>query len=187
MNLILGLGNPTEEYAKTRHNLGRNCATSLAQQQGLKEFREEKKLFSLVTEGKIGKEKAVVALPQTFMNKSGQAVGALIKKYKVKPRDVVVLQDDADLELGRVKFSFGKHSAGHKGVESVKRSIGTWDFWRVRMGIQRKKRIPAEELVLKKLTPEEEKIAEKLFKHISDGIKVAFTDGFDKAMSLYNK
>lgn len=187
MKLIIGLGNPGEEYAKTRHNLGRACAEVVAKENGLKAFAEDRKLYSLVTEGKIGKEKVVVALPQTFMNKSGQAVSALIKKYKVKPKDVIVLHDDADLELGRVKFSFARHSAGHKGVESVKRALGTWDFWRVRIGMQKKKRVPAEILVLKKLSHDEEKIVKKLFKHISEGLEVAFTDGFEKAMSLYNK
>ena len=127
------------------------------------------------------------------MNKSGDAVRQIkdlrlkIKDKKKEIENLVIIHDDLDIPFGKYKLSFNKSSGGHKGVESVKRSIGTWDFWRVRMGIQRKKRIPAEELVLKKLTPEEEKIAEKLFKHISDGIKVAFTDGFDKAMSLYNK
>src|SRR3989344_8225130 len=187
MKLILGLGNPGAELEKTRHNLGRNCAQYLAKQSELKELKEEKYFFSLLTEGKIGKEKVVVALPQTFMNKSGQAASALVKKYKIKPADVIILHDDSDIELGRVKFSFAKHSAGHKGVESVRRALGTWDFWRIRMGIQKKKRIPAMDLVLKKLSPDEERIAKKIFKHVAEGIKTAFTDGFEKAMSLYNK
>lgn len=186
MFLIIGLGNPGVTHERTRHNFGRMVAGVIASKHDCDDWRHEKKFFSLVVAGKIGKENIEIALPETFMNKSGHAANTLSRFYKIKPDHVIVLHDDADLPLGRVKFSFGKRSAGHKGVESVKRAIGTWGFWRIRLGIQKKKRISAEKLVLKKFTSDEEKIAKKIAAHVSEGLDVALAEGFEKAMSLYS-
>ncbi len=189
MLIIAGLGNPGEQYEETRHNLGRETVLALAKTQE-KEFHLEKKWKAEVCEIKIGKAKAVLLLPNTFMNKSGAAVAPAARFFKVKPKEIFLIHDDADLPLGRAKLSFGKHSAGHKGVESVIRALKTRDFWRFRLGIAGRqsasRRIPAENLVLKKFIPDEFKLAKKIVKKTIVAIEVAATDGPEKAMNSYN-
>lgn len=134
MYIIVGLGNPGEEYENTRHNTGRMTVESFCVAEKFGEFSFDKKINSLKAEGKIGKEKVLCLLPETFMNKSGSALKGLIKSAKAA-KQLVVIHDDLDLPLGRLKLSFSKSSAGHKGVESVMRAIKTKDFWRLRVGI----------------------------------------------------
>lgn len=186
MILIAGLGNPGEEYKATRHNLGREIVESLAKSLDFKGFRFEKKWNAQIAEGKIGKEKAILILPETFMNKSGNAVAPIARFYKIKPKDIYVIHDDADLPLGGAKLSFGKHSAGHKGVESIIRNLKTIEFWRFRIGIGGKRDIPAEKMVLKKFTPDELKLAKKIQKKTIEAIEVVASDSPEKAMNYYN-
>lgn len=186
MILIVGLGNPSQDYKGTRHNVGREIAETAAKSFGLASFRLEKKWNALVAEGKIGRQKTTLLLPETFMNKSGNAIIPAARFYKIKPKDIYVIHDDADLALGKSKLSFGKHSAGHKGVESVIRALKTRDFWRFRIGIAGRKDIPAEKIVLKKLTPDELKLAKKIHKKTVEAIEIVATDGPEKAMNNYN-
>lgn len=186
MILIVGLGNPGEKFQNTRHNIGREIAVALVKNFELPEFRYEKRWNSQVSEGKIGKEKIVVLLPDTFMNKSGNAVAPAARFYKTKAKDIYVTHDDADIALGRAKLSFGKHSAGHKGVESAIRALKTRDFWRFRIGIAGRRDIPAEKLVLKKFTPDELKLAKKIIKKTLEAVEVVATEGPEKAMNDYN-
>ncbi|MBI2122114.1 MAG: aminoacyl-tRNA hydrolase [Candidatus Sungbacteria bacterium] len=198
MILIVGLGNPGDKFLGTRHNIGRETAQSIGNKFGFPEFKFEKKWNALISEGRIEKIKATLLLPDTFMNKSGNAAGPVARFYKVKPRDTIVLHDDADILLGRAKLSFHKHSAGHKGVESIKRALGSWDFWRLRVGIQppfgaslakggRKKRVEAEKLVLQKLKPDEQKQIRKLEKKIFEGVGAFATGEQEKAVGIINK
>ncbi len=204
MILIVGLGNPGEEYKGTRHNVGREIVEALAKsssfkvpkpaewagipaaKSGLGNFHFEKKWNAYVSEGKISREKVVLLLPETFMNRSGNAVAPIARFYKIKPKDIYIIHDDADLPLGRAKLSFGKHSAGHKGVESVIRNLKTIKFWRFRIGIGDKRDIPAEKMVLKKLAPDEEKLVKKIQKKTIEAIEVAAGDGPEYAMNSYN-
>ena len=134
MYTIAGLGNPGEEYENTRHNTGRIVVEAFCNKQKFDEFKEDKKTNSLKTEGKIGKSKILCLLPETFMNKSGSALKKVTASKK-KAEKLIVVHDDIDLILGKFKISFGKGSAGHKGVESVMRAVGTKDFYRVRVGV----------------------------------------------------
>lgn len=193
MLLIVGLGNPGEQYNGTRHNVGRETVWALAKTarparlwRGSAEFRLEKKWKALVAEIKIGKTKAVLLLPDTFMNKSGNAIAPAARFFKIKTKDIYLIHDDADLPLGRVKLSFGKRSAGHKGVESVMRALKTREFWRFRIGIGGKRDTPAEKLVLKKFTPEEMKLAKKITKKTIEAVEVTAIEGPEKAMNEYN-
>lgn len=187
MLLIIGLGNPGDEFKKTRHNIGRETAQVLQEKMDFPEFRFEKKWNALVSEGKIDKEKIIISLPNTFMNKSGNAVAPILRFFKVKPKDIYVIHDDADLELGAAKLSFGKHSAGHKGVESVMRSLKTRDFWRFRIGIAGRKDAPAEKLVLKKFTPKELLTAKKIIRRTVEAIMSLAKNGPERTMNTYNQ
>lgn len=134
MKIIVGLGNPGEKYKLTRHNAGRIILSEFLKAQKFSEPTEDKKIKALKTEGKVGKEKVLILIPETYMNKSGLSLKNIITSKK-KAADMVVIHDDIDLPLGKYKISFGRGSAGHKGVESIMRVAQTKDFTRVRMGI----------------------------------------------------
>lgn len=166
--LIIGLGNIGDEYARTRHNTGFMVVDALAKREQAA-WTLEKKLFSEIAEIIHGKERIVLAKPQTLMNGSGKAAGALVKQYT--PKHIVVAHDDIDIPLGDLKFSFGKRSAGHKGVESAIRALKTKDFWRLRVGIhppRAKKKVDAMKLILGKFTPAEGRL---LTRAIRDAIE----------------
>jgi PTH1 family peptidyl-tRNA hydrolase len=132
--IVVGLGNPGEEYVETRHNMGRMVLDSFVKKNDWSEWEMDKKLNSLVSDGKIGKNKVLLLKPETFMNKSGEAVKSLVKTKKAA-ETLVVIHDDLDLPLGKIKISFNKSSGGHKGVESIMRAIKTEAFVRLRLGI----------------------------------------------------
>jgi len=132
--IVVGLGNPGEEYIETRHNMGRMVLDSFVKKNDWSEWEMDKKLNSLVSDGKIGKNKVLLLKPETFMNKSGEAIKSLVKTKKAA-ETLVVIHDDLDLPLGKIKISFNKSSGGHKGVESIIRAIKTEAFIRLRLGI----------------------------------------------------
>lgn len=187
MILIIGLGNPGDQYRGTRHNLGREIAATFVKDAGGSPFHSEKKWNAEISEGKSGKEKWITVLPDTMMNKSGSAAGPAARFFKTKPEDIFIIHDDADILLGRAKLSFGKHSAGHKGVESVMRALKTRDFWRFRIGIAGRRDIPAEKLVLKKFTPEEMRYVKKITKRTVEALQMAIVEEPEHAMNSYNK
>lgn len=134
MKYIVGLGNPGEESVGSRHNIGREALFSMQKKYGFDDWKENKKTNSLESIGKIGREKVTLILPNTFMNLSGRAVLKYVTSKK-KVDDTLVIYDDLDLGLGVVKLSRGKGSGGHKGVESVIKSLRSKDFSRLRLGI----------------------------------------------------
>src|SRR3990167_7025611 len=188
MFLIIGLGNPGEEYENTRHNIGRAIVGKCAKKNDLPDFEYNKKSNALVAQGKIDKEKVIFALPETFMNKSGLAVSALAKYYKIKPEQLFIVHDDVDLPIGKIKISFDKSSAGHKGVENVIKNLKTQKFWRVRVGIGgEKKNKQAMELGLKKFSAKENDEIKKDVKKSSDALLCAVSESPQKAMTVYNQ
>jgi len=179
MYTIAGLGNPGEEYENTRHNTGWIVARAFCKAQKFDSFEEDNKIKALKTEGKIGKEKVLCFLPETFMNKSGFSLKKIITSKK-KAGKLIVIHDDIDIPLGKWKVSFGKGSAGPKGVESVMRSVKTKDFFRIRVGISPstptgKIKKPQGEKVLDflmgKFKPKELDIFKKISKKIVDEIE----------------
>ncbi len=171
MKIIVGLGNPGPEYKKTRHNTG--------------EF-----YLSKLSETNLDNKKVRLIWPNEFMNNSGAGLKKELAKLKskTKPQNILVIHDDLDIEFGKIKLSFGKSSAGHKGVESVIKFLKTNKFWRLRVGIAPQKKPDHKKMVdfiLKKFTPAEEKILNKNFKKISQGLETWLTHP-GKAMSLIN-
>jgi len=148
IKLVVGLGNPGNEYENTRHNIGFIFIDVLAEYLNVSE---------------VGLR---LAKPQTFMNKSGTAVSALSKYYKAKSENILVIHDDIDILWGRYKFSFGRSSAGHQGVESIIKALKTKNFWRLRIGIQPtvKRHTSADKIILKKFTPAEIKTLNQTIK-----------------------
>lgn len=134
--LVVGLGNPGPQYAKTRHNLGFMVADLLAGRIGA-QFKVHKRSGAEVVTGRLGHRPVVLAKPRTFMNESGRQVGPLAKFYSVLPADVIVIHDELDIDFGRIRLKLGGGEGGHNGLRSVANALGTKDFQRVRIGIGR--------------------------------------------------
>ncbi|MEO6794293.1 MAG: aminoacyl-tRNA hydrolase [Mycobacterium sp.] len=134
--LVVGLGNPGPNYARTRHNVGFMVADLLAERIG-SGFKLHKKSGADVATGRLGGYPVVLARPRCFMNESGRQVGPLAKFYSVPPADVVVIHDDLDLDFGRIRLKQGGGEGGHNGLRSIATVLGSKDFRRIRFGIGR--------------------------------------------------
>lgn len=189
IRLILGLGNPGKEYENTRHNTGRIAAEYFSALGGpALGWAHHKKSNTLIKEFKLAGKGVLVALPETFMNKSGVAIVKLIRPKK-ELKELVVIHDDIDLPLGRFKISYGKSSGGHKGVESVMRALKTKNFVRVRIGVSPKKKPPQKELIkfiTGKFKPSELEVFKKVEKKVAEALAVMISDSVDRAMSEFN-
>ncbi len=192
--IFVGLGNPGEEYENTRHSTGRMLLNMLGKSLGA-EWKDDKKLNSLVAKVKLGKTPIILFLPNTFMNKSGSAVKPLIGSLKAAEK-LMVVYDDLDLPFGVSKISFNKSSGGHRGLESIIKAIKTEKFARVRVGISPttgtgKIRKPQGEdavtkVIMGKFKPEEMLQLKKLSKKIEEALETFVTDGLERAMTGFN-
>ena len=186
MHLIVGLGNPGAEYAKTRHNAGFMLADLLAKHWRA-DWSAAKKFQSRVAKAERDGQRVVLCEPQTFMNASGEAVGALVKFYQLPLKNLVVAMDDADLPLGEIRLRPGGSSGGHHGLESIEAHLGTREFARLRIGIGRKD--GAREItghVLGKLNVGEMTVMEKVLARAADQLECWLAHGLQKAMSQFN-
>lgn len=193
--IVVGLGNPGEEYASTRHNSGRIVLDLVREEFDGGDFGSDKKLNALTSEVKIGKEKVLLVAPETFMNKSGKTVGQLVKNKKAAEK-MLVIYDDFQLPIGRMKISFNKSSGGHNGLESVIKAVKTEAFPRLRVGTapataKGDAKIPhGEEKILKfilgEFKPDEMKTIKKLGKRAAEGIELFVKEGRDKATGVVN-
>lgn len=147
MTIIIGLGNPGDKYQKTPHNIGFEIIDKIAEVNDFPEFKLSKKFKAFTSE----KNQTILVKPETFMNESGQAVKAIKSFYKTN--EIIVIHDDIDLVIGKIKLSKNSGSAGHKGIDSIIKELGTKDFERIRVGIQPEKGKPkeVEKYVLRKL------------------------------------
>jgi peptidyl-tRNA hydrolase, PTH1 family len=134
IRLIVGLGNPGADYETTRHNAGFWLADHLADDLRAT-FNLEKSFFGFVAKARLGANNVLLLKPTTYMNKSGQAVGALARFYKLTPEQVLVLHDELDLMPGQVKLKQGGGHAGHNGLKDIQAALGSPTFWRLRIGI----------------------------------------------------
>lgn len=175
MVLIVGLGNPGKKYNKTWHNIGFMVVENLRlKEKSFSPWKKSKKFQSQISKGKILDQEVLLVKPQTFMNKSGQAVKLLIKNVSLNlPNDLIVVHDDIDILLEKIKISTSKGAAGHKGVQSIINQLKTKDFIRFRIGIQPKLAKPknVEDFVLKKLNKNEEKTIKEVAKRAIEKIE----------------
>jgi PTH1 family peptidyl-tRNA hydrolase len=195
VHVIVGLGNPDDEHIGTRHNTGRMLVERLHATHAFGEWKTEKKPPMLWAKGDIAGKKAVLVVPNTYMNNSGRAVAHFVKSKK-DAGNCVVVYDDMDLPLGTIKISHGRSSGGHNGVESVIKLLKTRDFVRVRVGVSPKgakgmaKKPVGEERVIKfllgKFTTSETAELKKVFKKVIEAIEVVVTQGYQAAMTAYN-
>jgi PTH1 family peptidyl-tRNA hydrolase len=192
MKLIVGLGNPGFLYARNRHNIGFMCVSYLARMRKITYDRKQGHARTGI--GNIGGYRVVLARPQTYMNASGESVSALMKKLNVNASDLIVIHDDLDLPVGKIRLRFGGSSGGHKGIDSIIARIGTGDFYRVRVGIGRPE-IDAEatdkesaviDYVLKDFTRDEKKVIDTVIPEVSEAIVYLLAEGLTAAMNKYN-
>jgi PTH1 family peptidyl-tRNA hydrolase len=189
MKLIVGLGNPGRAYAANRHNIGFSCLSYFARAQGIK--LDKKQGLARIGTGTVAGNKVVLARPHTFMNNSGQSVSRLMRKFKVNPGDLLVIHDDLDLPLAKVRLSSGSGSGGHKGVNSIIKELGTQDFTRLRVGIGRPANPnPTDEdiiaYVLSNFTPDEKQAISSVIPKVAEAILCLLTEGLTTAMNRFN-
>jgi PTH1 family peptidyl-tRNA hydrolase len=187
MKLIVGLGNPGRNYARNRHNIGFICINHFARSQGVKFDRKQSR--ARTGTGKIAGNEVVLAKPQTHMNSSGESVSRLVKRFKINLEDLIVIHDDLDLPLGKIRLSSGSSSGGHKGINSIIKELGSQDFIRLRIGIGRPAGVSEEEIiayVLSDFMPEQRKAIAPVIPKVSEAILCLLTEGLEAAMNRYN-
>jgi PTH1 family peptidyl-tRNA hydrolase len=189
MKLIGGLGNPGRSYAHNRHNIGFICLNHFARSQGIK--LDKKKGLARIGEGKAAGNKVVLARPQTFMNNSGQSVSRLVDRFDIDLNDLIVIHDDLDLPLAKIRINFGSSSGGHKGINSIIQELGSQDFIRIRIGIGRPNKPEVSEddiiaYVLSDFTPTEKRAIDKIIPTVSEAILCLLKEGLTPAMNRFN-
>ena len=185
MHLVVGLGNPGEAYRLTRHNLGFLVVDHLGNDHGIRLTR--KRAESLWGRGAIAGHPVILVKPQTFMNRSGEAVAALIRYFSLSPEHLVVIQDDLDLEFGRMRLVPGGGTGGHRGVNSIHETLGVIQYVRLKIGIDRPGAGESPERYV--LSPWSEDQWAELLQVVAGAaaaIAKLLTDGLDKAMTMVN-
>ncbi len=193
MKLIVGLGNPGRGYANNRHDVGFVCLNHFARMQGIR--FDKKQGRARIGLGEVAGSKVVVAKPQTYMNLSGQSVSLLVKKFNVSLNDLLVIHDDLDLSLGKIRIRQDGSSGGHKGIGSIIAELGSPNFIRIRVGIGRPVKnegiteFSEDEIiayVLSDFTPDEKQAITQVIPMVSEVILCILTDGPLAAMNRYN-
>ena len=187
MKIIVGLGNPGREYEKTRHNAGFMVIDRLAA--ALQAPVDKRMLRALTGQGRIGDEKVLLVKPQTYMNLSGEAVGALLRWFKLAPADLLVICDDLDLPPGKMRIRARGGSGGQKGMQSIIETIGTDEFPRFRLGIGRPAGplIETADYVLGRFGPEEAGNFAEAVELAAEAVVIAVGEGLERAMNQYNR
>ena len=183
--LVVGLGNPGEEYARTRHNVGAEVVELLARRHGGKLRRQKER--SLTDEVNVGGKRMALAVPLTYMNLSGEAVAPLVRRYGVEPAQLVVVQDEMDFELGRLQVKNGGGLAGHNGLKSIVAHLHTQDFVRVRIGIGKPpgSRQGADH-VLRRFSKAERSEIDVVLEEAADAVELILAEGVEVAMNRVN-
>ena len=183
--LVVGLGNPGDEYARTRHNVGAEVVELLAKRHGatLKKGKERAR----VDQVRIGPSLVALAIPHTYMNDSGLAVAPLVRRYGVEPEQLVVVQDELDLPVGTFKVKSGGGLAGHNGLRSIKAHLHSDAFVRVRIGVGKPvSKEHGADHVLKKFSKRERTEIDVVLQDAADAVEAIAADGIDAAMNRYN-
>jgi PTH1 family peptidyl-tRNA hydrolase len=185
MKLIIGLGNPGRAYARTRHNIGFDVLDELARRCGV-EFRRSWRFPAELAETVLEGERVVLAKPRTFMNRSGEAAGPLMRKKGMTPADVIAVVDDVDLPVGRLRLRKAGSAGGHNGLKSLIEHLGADQFPRVRVGVGRDAAGDTVNHVLGTFAPDERPVIEEAVRRAADAVAAALRDGWDRAMNEFN-
>lgn len=186
--LVIGLGNPGAEFDRTRHNIGAAAAAALATRHG-EQLTKSKKERALAAELRIGEHRVAVAFPQTFMNNSGESVRLLARRFGIEEADkLVVMHDELDLDVGRLKLKAGGGLAGHNGLRSITQHVGTTDYLRLRIGLGRP---PASQLgrdfVLRRPGKAEQAELDEAVQRVCDAVEQLLQEGLEATMNTVNR
>lgn len=185
MKIFVGLGNPTPEYAATKHNVGFMLADSLANKLSATNWHE--KFNALVAESFFDGEKILIVKPQTFMNLSGEAVAPIVNFYKIDVENLVVVHDDMDLPLGTIRLRPKGSGGGHHGIESIIQHLGTQNFPRIRIGVGRPpKNWTVNHHVLSPFTQDDAQKISAAINELAPAVLCIFKEGINNAMNKFN-
>lgn len=190
--LLIGLGNPGQKYNRTRHNIGFEVIDSLAKSWSVKLVGNKRFQGSFGETRSAFGERLILLKPGTYMNRSGQSVRALVDWYKLMPSDVLVIYDDMDLPIGKVRLRLSGSAGGHNGMKSIISHLGTQTFPRLRLGISRADKTENQANktvvghVLGKFAPDERKVMDAAIMLADEAIEFSLRKGVERAMSLYN-
>ena len=185
MYLIAGLGNPTKEYDKTRHNVGFSVIDVLADRYRID--ISEKKHKALCGRGVIEGQKDLLLKPQTFMNLSGESIRAAADYYKIEPEEMIVIYDDISLDPGQLRIRLKGSAGGHNGIKNIIANLGTQDFPRIKVGVGAKPpRMDLADYVLSRFGAGEQKLMEEAFGEAAEAAVMMMTDGAERAMNHFN-
>ena len=186
MYLVVGLGNPGEEYENTPHNLGFRVVDLLAERHKIRLSRKDSRALTGV--GEVEGQAVMLAKPQTFMNLSGTSVGPLMEKHSLTPADLILVYDELDLPWGELRIKPRGSAAGHKGPTSVIGSLGTREFVRVRLGINPGHEIrEGAEYLLSPIKRSQQKETEELVGRGADAVASIIAEGVEKSMTKFNR
>ena len=186
MKLVVGLGNPGAEYAGTRHNIGFEVIEELAARWNADSAKS--KYQSIIREARIKEEKVLLIAPQTYMNRSGEAIWQVVKFYQVESSDLVVICDDMNLPLGRIRWRASGSAGGQKGLNDIIRRLGHDQIPRLRMGIGRPEgRMDVTSWVLGRFRPDEKPDAESYVLRAANSVEKWIAEGIESAMNEYNR
>ena len=186
MKLIVGLGNPGKNYQNTRHNIGFMFLDEIANRENIK-FKLDTKLKCEITELKVNDEKVLLIKPQTYMNLSGQSVYAVCKYYNIDLSDILVIQDDLDLEIGKLRFRAKGSSGGHKGIQNIIDQFASNEFKRLKVGISKVEAKDTIDYVLGRFGKNEMNILSEFLDESYDMIRDFCVLTFENLMSRYNR
>lgn len=181
MKLVFGLGNPGSEYANTRHNIG-----FIMLDDYIGEYKWSKKFNGLYIEKNINGEKYVFVKPLSFMNLSGGVVSSFVNYYKVSYKDIIVIHDDLDLPVGKIRIKVNSSAGGHNGVKDIIKSLNTQEFMRIKVGISNNKNIDTKDYVLGNFSKSDLKIIKDIEKEVFEIIENFDYDNIDSLMNKYN-
>lgn len=185
MYLIAGLGNPTKEYDKTRHNVGFSVIDVLADRYRIDV--SEKKHKALCGRGVIEGQKVLLLKPQTFMNLSGESIRAAADYYKIAPEEMIVIYDDISLDPGQLRIRLKGSAGGHNGIKNIIANLGTQDFPRIKVGVGAKPpRMDLADYVLSRFGAGEQKLMDEAFGEAAEAAVMMMTDGAEQAMNHFN-
>ena len=183
--IIVGLGNPGSQYAETRHNVGFWCVDRIASDYDIALSRRHRS--SIIGEGEVEGHRVVLAKPRGFVNRSGQAIKYVLARYSISPQALLVIYDDMELPLGKIRLRSEGGAGGHNGIKSVIEAAGTQDFPRLRIGIGRPPvGFGAIEYVLDSMSDEERTMADEVVAKTSQAVATVLTDGITVAMNRFN-
>jgi len=185
VKLIVGLGNPGRQYVTSRHNVGYRCIDQLAQKWNI--LLSDRRKYAVSGTGEMEGEKVLLGKPRTFMNHSGEGVRYLLDRFRAETGDLVILHDDMDLPLGTIRLRAKGSSAGQRGIASIIACLGSQDFPRIRIGIDKPDfETDPRDHVLNPFTGQERKVVRKVIGRVGDAIECLLRDGIDMAMNRFN-